>query len=305
MTDAELLTKALYCSATIHQPHALKAYIATKYLVQYEDFNTENIWKQTASLIDCSEIYSDTTFATKINAPIFTTSQIKRILSLGIYPASYIALKQWYTQDGFKSIFNHYLEKAAEKNQYLSHHITLLFALDTVYDVLNDTQTEPFIDRLAEFTTCTFSDYDKKSHLVLPQLDPEIKLSINFLLHAAFKRPGFFGHHLITLAWIIRYESKISPSLLEKFLFHLHLQIKLPFDDPNDEIDLNIYQQAQGGDKNKFNQKIKALIWSYCQNLHQITLADALVFLQLKFPEYTFELTKIADYQVKRLAKSN
>ncbi|WP_143230095.1 hypothetical protein [Acinetobacter boissieri] len=299
MTEDELLTKALYSSATIHQPHALKAYIATKYLVQHEEFNIKNIWQHTASLIDRSEIYTQINFATQIHAPVFTVPRIKRILSLGLYPASYVALRQWYDRDGFESIFHYYVEKSTERSQYLSHHITLLFALNTVYDVLDTAQVEPFLDRVAEFITCTFSEQQVSS--LLPQFDPKITLSINFLLKAALKQPGFFCHNLITLVWIIRYKNKINASFFEILLFQLYLQVTLPLDDPEDELDSEIYQQTQGGNKNEFNKKINMLIWNYSQNLHQITLADALVFLQAEFPEYTFELTKITDYQIKFL----
>lgn len=47
---------------------------------------------------------------------------------------------------------------------------------------------------------------------------------------------------------------------------------------------------------------INQLIYTHCVNLHQITLADALVYLQAIYPAYTSDLTRIAEYQTQHLS---
>ena len=55
MTSDQLLEKALYSSASIHQPHSLKAYLAANYLNACFA-KLGNVWLKTSELIDQTEI---------------------------------------------------------------------------------------------------------------------------------------------------------------------------------------------------------------------------------------------------------
>ncbi len=55
MTSDQLLEKALYSSASIHQPHSLKAYLAANHLNGYFA-KSDNVWLKTSDLIDQTEI---------------------------------------------------------------------------------------------------------------------------------------------------------------------------------------------------------------------------------------------------------
>ena len=55
MTSDQLLEKALYSSASIHQPHSLKAYLAANYLNVYF-VKSDNVWLKTSELINQTEI---------------------------------------------------------------------------------------------------------------------------------------------------------------------------------------------------------------------------------------------------------
>ncbi len=48
MTRDQLLEKALYSSASIHQPHSLKAYLAANHLNGYFA-KTDNVWLKRVS----------------------------------------------------------------------------------------------------------------------------------------------------------------------------------------------------------------------------------------------------------------
>nr|WP_244212211.1 hypothetical protein [Vibrio splendidus] len=55
MTSDQLLEKALYSSASIHQAHSLKTYLAANHLNDYFG-TTDNVWLKTSELIDQTEI---------------------------------------------------------------------------------------------------------------------------------------------------------------------------------------------------------------------------------------------------------
>ncbi|ROR20695.1 hypothetical protein EDB67_11483 [Vibrio crassostreae] len=71
MTSDQLLGKALYSSASIHQPHSLKAYLATNHLNNYFR-TTENVWLKMNELIDQTEIEVLGEYSATVQAPKFT-----------------------------------------------------------------------------------------------------------------------------------------------------------------------------------------------------------------------------------------
>ncbi|PMO71215.1 hypothetical protein BCT03_19420 [Vibrio splendidus] len=71
MTSDQLLEKALYSSASIHQPHSLRAYLAANHLNDYFSI-TDNVWLKTSELIDQTEIEVLGECSATVQAPKFT-----------------------------------------------------------------------------------------------------------------------------------------------------------------------------------------------------------------------------------------
>lgn len=296
MTDFELLEKALYSSAIIQQPHALKAYLSAKYLYEYLG-KTPEIWVQTSALIEQSEVKVLSLYAKTVEAPAFSHSRIKTILQRGIYPAAYQALWQWYEEKGFQSIFEYYVIEASQHKVYLSHNVTLLLALNCIAKDLKPSYMPVFLDRFTEFVTSTYSG----EKLIITEVKT---IEINEVLISCLNQFGFFGHNLITLTWILRCKDSLSEDEYISMLSNLYHQANSPLEDPEDKIDLVIWAQCVRQDSVvQFNEKVRRLVFNYTSNLHQVTLADALCFLQNAFPEYTDELMSVATYQCRLLDK--
>ncbi|MFA0547979.1 hypothetical protein AB4539_17330 [Vibrio splendidus] len=294
MTSDQLLEKALYSSASIHQPHSLKAYLAASYLNGYLA-KTENVWLKTSELIDQTEIEVLGEYSATLQAPKFTDFRIQRILDNGVYPASYAALMQWYENKGFQDIFSHYVSQASQTSEYLSHNVTILLALNRVYRELEPSQVPAFLNRFTEFVTSTSSDGDRST-------DISQVVELNSVLQACLKQFGFFGHNLITLTWIMRCQEELSKEQYDAMLSNLYRQANSPLEDPDDEIDQAILAQCQSSDNSdELYDNIHRLVFGYTSNLHQITLADALCFLHERFPAHTSDLKHIAEYQCRLL----
>jgi hypothetical protein len=89
-------------------------------------------------------------------------------------------------------------------------------------------------------------------------------------------------------------------------LSNLYMQANSPLADPGDAVDPEIWGQChQKYDSSVFVDTIKGLVFKFTSNLHQVTLADALCFLQSIFPDRTEELGRIAKYHCHLLEKSN
>ncbi|MFA0310603.1 hypothetical protein BH581_22940 [Vibrio splendidus] len=278
MTSNQLLEKALYSSASTHQPHSLKAYLASNHLNNYFA-KTDNVWLKTSELIDQTEIEVLGEYSATLQAPKFSDFRIHRILNNGVYPAAYAALMQWYENKGFQDIFSHYVSQASQTSEYLSHNVTILLALNRVYRELEPSQVPAFLNRFTEFVTSTRSGGDRSP-------DTRKVLELNSVLQACFKQFGFVGHNLITLTWIMRCKEELSKEQYDAMLSSLYRQANSPLEDPDDEIDQAILAQCQSSDNsNELYDNVHRLVFGYTLNLHQITLADALCFLHERFPE--------------------
>ncbi|CAM3257910.1 hypothetical protein [Vibrio neptunius] len=298
MNNSELLEQALHSGAIIHQPHALKAFLSANYLA--ERFGENNkLFSHTSILMGNDSVSVHPTYEESVQAPALQDFRIQRILNSGIYPVAYQATFQWHQNKGFEEIFRHFATKAASANEYLSHNVTILLAMNSVYRHLSEHQIPAFLNRFTEFVTSTFSNIDKVKSTPAP-----VKTSLSDVLSSCIEQFGFFGHNLITLAWLLRCKEQLSTPQYEAMLSNLYVQANSPLEDPEDEIDQVMWEQckAESG-RESFESRINSLIFDYTSNLHQITFADALCLLQSEFPQYTADLNKIAQYQCLVLEK--
>lgn len=298
MNNLELLEQALHSGAIIHQPHALKAFLSANYLAERFD-GEHDFFSHTSILMANDSVSVLPTYTKSVQAPSLQEFRIHRILNRGIYPIAYQAVFQWYHNKGFRDIFNHFATKATLANEYLSHNVTILLAMNTVYKQLNEHQIPTFLNRFTEFVTSTFYNVAEEEPTI-------IKVSAADVLSSCIEQFGFFGHNLITLAWLLRCKEQLSTSQYEAMLSNLYIQANRPLEDPEDNIDLSIWEQCKSeSGEQLFELRVKSLVFDFTSNLHQITLADALCVLQTEYPQYTSELNKIAQYQCLILEKRN
>ncbi|MGL6005272.1 hypothetical protein [Aeromonas sobria] len=298
MTSRELLEQAVYSSAVIHQPHALKAYLSANFLAEHLG-QPEVLWQQTAKLIAKDGLQVSTVLTDNVQHVAFPDIRRLRILARGIYPAAYQAVSQWHAECGFHDIFAFYIAKATRKPEYLSHNVTILLALNEVYNILPPEWVPAFLNRVTEFVTATFPNEEMKESG--ETIKTSHSVALEDVLHACLQQPGFFGHNLITLAWIIRCKTSLSDAQYDAMLGNIHLQAVSPLEDPEDELDLNLWSScATDHDPDGFIEQIRSLVFDSCFNLHQITLAEALCFLQQQYPKHTAELIIVAEYQTRK-----
>ncbi|MFQ1752490.1 hypothetical protein ACK34N_00380 [Aeromonas veronii] len=301
MTSRELLEQAVHSSAIIHQPHALKAYLSAQFLAAHLG-QPEALWQQTAKLIAKDGLQVSTVLTDNVQPVAFSDLRRHRILARGIYPAAYQAVSQWHAEYGFHDIVEFYIAKAANKPEYLSHNVTILLALNEVYSALPPEWVPAFLNRVTEFVTATFPNEENRERC--EAITTGLPVTLEDVLHSCLQQPGFFGHNLITLAWIVRCKTSLSDAQYNAMLGNLNLQAVSPLEDSDDELDLNLWNScATHHESDDFIEQIRALVFDSSFNLHQITLADALCFLQQQYPEHTNELTRVAKYHTQKCAE--
>ncbi|WP_062262947.1 hypothetical protein [Endozoicomonas arenosclerae] len=293
MNQADLLQDAVFRSASIHQPHSLKAYLAANHLTEKYPEAQQEIWEQTHRLIRKTEIKIHTVLSEHMEAVTFSSNRIQSRVENGVFPAAYLAMNQWHKERGIQDILEHYLEKAATADHYLFHHVTILLAFKAVHQHLNESQIPPYLERLTEFVGSTFND-PKFSGKPAYQPTPP---NFDDTLKAALIQPGFFGHNLITIAWLHRMQNEIPEHLLDAMLFNLLKQCTQPLEFPEDALDQHLLERTTLSEQpEKFHTNIQHLLFHKTLNLHQVTLADALTHLWKNFPTRSGQLSQMAEY---------
>ncbi|WP_438465449.1 hypothetical protein [Marinomonas sp. PE14-40] len=135
------------------------------------------------------------------------------------------------------------------------------------------------------------------------ELETERPIAFKVLIKACLEQPSFFGHNLITLAWIMRSKAEFNEAQLVGLAKNLYQQATNPLDDPEDELDKGLFAMSKSSESQEvFELSLKHLVFKQCHNLHQVTLADALAFLYLNFHQERAGISRIADYYVRVFA---
>lgn len=279
MNSHQILTDALSRAAVIHQAHSLKAYLSAKILESKLDSFGEKGWYQTQALIANGELAVSGLFTPSIQLKEFNWVRIDGILQRGIFPASYVAMHTWIAHEGIERVFAYYEQQAIQGNEYLLHTVSMLLSYKALWPELSDEQKPYFIERFTEFVTST---YYNKNHISYPlkagvTMGP---ISIEYAFDCAITAPGFWGHNLICLSWLLQSQTDNSPEFNQAVLGFIVEQSYWQFTDDGDILDKARFEQIEArADKSEFYTSVQGLLYDSVRNIHQVTLAAALVDL--------------------------
>ena len=207
------------------------------------------------------------------------------ILERGLMPLSYWAMHKKVASVGVDAVFEHYLEKALSHPRFLGHEISVLAGNWQFYRTVISQSNEPtylplFVQRLTEYFTSTFSHNNDTvfEHPVIHEVPPEVDL-----LKEALQNPGFFGHNVIALVWTLRIKPMLTEEQFKTALKNLTILVRWhefgrapkalePVSLEWSETDFEAHQ-------------IKFFLEGPV-NVHQITLADVLLWVWQAYPEH-------------------
>ena len=274
-----LFDHALTRIAAIHQQHAIKCFLASRALKKRFDWTSEE-WAQIDSLICLQEPEFNGVILTSNVIPFDTKTQRRHwILARGIYPHAYFTLQQWFQSAETTEIFDYYLAQCLENNQYLGHNITILFAFKESWELVeSEKQRLRFIERFCEFVTSTFygnnvTDYPVEPSFVADDIPDKYQI-----LKDCLSNPGFWGHHLISLSWVLKKQHELSGDEFNQLIANIQLQCHWRYEDEADRpnIDTRFVGTASS---DVLEASCRKLLLNSVNNLHQITLSESIVFL--------------------------
>lgn len=285
MTHSSMtIDTALQRIAVIHQQHSLKCFLSLHYLQSHFDWPYDD-WARIESIIEMEEPY----FSGAILGQTADIDVIKRrrhwVLQHGLYPYAYFVMQQWI-EEGFNTVFDYYLKECLSNNLYLSHHLSILLAFNDAFSLLEtDNQLCRFIERFCEFVTSTFYGHNQLQYPISPDFTPQLNTegypTFDTVFQACLTQPGFWGHNLITLSWIIKNKAALTETQYHQCLLNLYEQCHWVFTEDGDTPNITTLDKTglSGESREPLEYACRQLLLKQKNNLHQITLAAAIVYL--------------------------
>ena len=288
----ELVPAALHSVPYISSSHVCKAYLALENLYAHKPNWPDAIWDYCASIIRNDEpkvdglIINELLDLETIEDP--TSGRDfgpNYILRRGLMPLSYWAMRKKCMESGFKTVFDGYLDQAVDHPRFLGHEISVLASYWNFYSlVLNDqSPTEHldlFLQRFTEFAVFTFHS-GKETVFEHPEIDevpPE-----DAILKEALINPGFFGHNILAFVWTQRIKPMMTDEQYQSALYSLTVMNRWhEFGEPP----ILLAPHTETWDDATLDEHFKRYFLDGPTNIHQITLADALMWVWNHAPEY-------------------
>ncbi len=289
----DLIPLALRSVPYIFQSHLCKAYIALENLYAQKPHLPDSVWEHCVDIVRNDEPKVDGLIAVellKIQSIVDRTAGRDFgpdwIISRGLMPLSYWAMRTKYRELGFEGLFESYAEKALNHPTDLGHELSLLSGYWHFYQHVlkaprptDDLDVELFIQRFTEFVIVTFAGYKE------PEGEPlqvDNVPSRSELVGEALTYPGFFGHNVIAVVWAQRISSVLRPMQSRRMMHNLSLLTR-PAPDSSAKT-LSPLQSTWTGEE--LDSELTQFFLDGPENIHQITLADALLWVWGNHPEH-------------------
>jgi hypothetical protein len=256
--------------ADIHHSHGIKAALAVSHLHRRFPDWTPAFWQEALARAGWFD-------APVVDRPVLTAGSHLRperarvAIARAVLPQAYDAIRSWAAARGADDIIRFYVDQACNDPQYLGHALSILLALGEAWPVYQDgPQRELYLDRLTEFLlACHFK--------VAKEGQPCAPASWEQACAAALIHPGFFGHHLIGLAWIGRQRALLSETQVQDALGWVVDAAGRTYPDAED----NVTIATPTGDlpDAALEPALRELLLHGASNIHLLTLADAVAWL--------------------------
>jgi len=265
------LAQAVQVVAQIHHSHGTKAMVALTRLTSEFPHWPESVWQ---AALTRARWFNEPRTSAMVIAPAIamTEHRARTLLSRSVVPAAYTAVREWAKLAGTEAVIRHYLDEACSDPGYLGHRLSVLLGFLEAWPLYRGGPYELlFFDRLTEFLLT--------GHFAPSSVSTErARCSIDEAVRGAVRRPGFFGHHLICLAWICRNSAFLSESQLGNALTWVVKASATVYADEEDNVIIEV-NDGLAPSREALEDSLRDLMTLGVPNIHLLTLADAIATL--------------------------
>ncbi len=276
----------------IAQSHVFKAYCALENLYAQKPHWPDSVWEHCTAVLQSDEPKVEGLLAPELlelEEIVDPTSGRDFgpdwILKQGLMPLSYWAIHKKTEEMGFPALFQHFLEKGLDHPRYLGHELSVLAGNWQFYEQVIGSGRHPdamplFLQRFTEFVVTTFhSGHDTTfDHPEIDTLPSESEL-----VEEVLTNPAFFGHNVLAFVWCQRLRPLLSPEQREQALRNVTVMTRWhSFGDPP----ADLAPLDEDWSDEEVDRRFAHYFHEGPTNTHQITLADALLWVWNHYPQH-------------------
>jgi hypothetical protein len=218
-------------------------------------------------------------FHGQVSAPEFavTVRRAKALIARGLFPVAYHVARQWYDQEGLEAIVLAYKERAIHEGTYLGHGWTVWCSFYEIAPLLQSEEARLFaLERFVEFAAKAFFGYPTSNPNWQPPTQPDPgEQDASAILDLALERPGFFGHHLLTIGYMHRHRALLSDLEWRVGLAQVKAMAQQVYIDPEDNVCVPAGEVPAGDvTEQDLEEAILGLLLRGPRDVHAATLAD-------------------------------
>jgi len=270
-----LIDDALRRVAVIHQQHAIKGCLAILRLVErFPDWGP-GAAEDLAGVLRGEPRVPDLGSQLPSSTDLGDVDACRRLVEKSLFPVAYLAVRRWAENTSLDAVLDAYRARACAEADYLGHNVSIYCSfLGMRTHVAGDAARERLLlDRFTEFVTATF--HCPQNRIVFeadsPQAAPATEETV---LEAAFRRPGYFGHQILAFVWARRFARDLGADGYVRVLSHLEAMSRWRIPEKNV---FTIESADESLDEARFAEAVRRLAFHGPENIHRVTLADALV----------------------------
>jgi hypothetical protein len=275
--SSAFISEALRVVATIHHSHGIKVAVAAGHLQRRFPNWTDDFWKAALRNAKWSEEclvsrpFVVSPFEKFVAGAHDVAARARSHISRSVLPAAYATTRAWLESEGVGRVCESFLPEACADPQYLGHRLSVLLSFAEAAPLWKHHENKAlFSDRLCEFLiACRFNGMRAES---------SERVEISQARVAACVRPGFYGHHIIALMWALRNQHRLSHAMLNSVLHHVTVAAQTQYHDDEDNVQISPAADAELTDV-VLEAALRNLLLQGQENLHAITLADALLWM--------------------------
>ncbi len=213
-----------------------------------------------------------------------TYSQRRReqVIGRGVFPLAYRLAHDWAAEVGIAAIFAYYRGRAIHEGGYLGHAFSIWMSFVEAEPLLQaPLERALLLERFVELVATTFRGFPTSDSTWVPPERRAVRgIDWDFAFQCALRRPGFYGHHLITLAVARRAKSQLAADEWNVLLDAIFEMTMGPYADSEDNLHVpsSLLPDAPPATPD-WPHFLYRFALRLPPNLHVVTLTDALATL--------------------------
>jgi hypothetical protein len=197
-----------------------------------------------------------------------------------VFPMAYYAGTEWVRDFGFRHLIDSFRDKALARTGYLGHSWTIWCSFHEIEPYLRtERQRLCAAERFVEFCASQLSDPDWTPAYTIDSELKTLSVSESEAIHSILCKPGFYGHRVITLAYLFKYRETLSEAQWSHCLERMYDASNVPTGSMAHDIQVPTLETPRGVSVATFHRAVVRFLKEAAREVHTLTLADAIVEL--------------------------